>query len=607
MAERADVLGEWASHAAILSWDRSWDAVFQGEGSRGTWFAGGTLNIAGNCVDRHIPRFKNAVAFYWEGEPGDRRTVTYGDLHEEVTAFAGALIQMGVRPGDRVALHMGVVPEWAVAMLACARIGAVSSVLAISLPPDALVDRIADLQPRVLVTQDGAWRHGVILPLKARADESLAAGPGVENTIVVRRTGVDVAWYEGDCWYEEVIHSSPGHSELEAFDTNHPLLIVYVANHRGRPTGIVLGSGGFLTCATALHRIGFSSRRSDEVLWCAVDSSWVAAVSHAVFGALSSRATSILYEGMLDSPTHARAWQIIQRYRATSLLTSPSVARRLRSWEDALPQSFDLSSLRCMLTGGEPLDQETRKWLYEDVGSKNVVVGNGWGQTELGGMVSIDHTCGGEELPDPGLDVVDQKGVSVGSSRTGELVLHHPWPGSFLGINGGDDGTALSPYWDKYPGIYATRDWARRERDGSLVLLGRMDRHVSISGQLVSLSEVGEVLIEHPFVQDVEIVEQVGRGGGEGLAACVTLIDEVSPSRDLARGLRTHVQEILGGLARPQSIAFVEEFPAEIAPEERRSALRTLCATSTDGPLEITAAQVRAAVAAQGNQEVESS
>lgn len=598
MAEVTEVLDQWALHAQLLSWDRPWDAVFEGEGARGVWFPGGALNVANNCIDRHLPELKNVAAFYWEGEPGDRRTITYGDLYEEVTAFAGALAEMGVRPGDRVALHMGMVPEWVVAMLACARIGAIFSVLAVSLPPDALIDRIEELSPRVLVTQDGSWRHGVMLPLKARADEALAAGRGVDYTIVVRRTGIDVAWYEGDRWYEEVIESSPHHSSVERVDSNDPLFVAYVADRRGRPTGVVLGSGGFLTYATTLHRIGLTLGRPDDVLWCAVDNAWVVGPSHAVFGALSSGATSVLYEGMLDTPACERAWEIVQRYRVTSLVTSPSVARRLRSWEDALLQSFDLSSLSYVLTIGESLDPETRKWLHEDVGSKKVTVGDGWGQTELGGIALIDQTCGGDELPDLGLDVVDEAGVPIGSDRTGELVLRHPWPGTFLGTKGDDD-TELSPYWARHSGVYATRDWARREHDGSLTLLGRMDRYVSISGQLVSLTEVGEVLGEHPFVRAVEIVEERGRGGGEGFVACVSLDDDVPPSQDLARDLRAHVHEILGGLARPQTIAFIDQFPADIAPEERRNALRALCATTTQDPIYISAAQLRASAVAQ--------
>lgn len=599
MAELDDYLDEWAGHARHLSWDQPWDTVFDEEGAGGSWFTGATLNIADNCIDRHLPELRDTVAFYWEGEPGDRRAITYGDLCDEVTALAGALSEMGVCSGDRVALHMGMTPEWVVALLACARLGAVSSVLAVSLPPDSLSDRIEDLSPRVLITQDGSWRHGVILPLKSRADEALAAGHGVDHTLVVRRTGIDVDWYEGDRWYDDVIGSSPKERPARPVPSTHPLFISYVANRRGRPTGIVHGSGGFLTSASALYRIGLSSGRANEVLWCAIDNAWVAGPL-ALFGALACGATSVLYEGMLDTPTHARAWEMVQRYGVTSFLTTPSVARRLRSWEDALPGSFDLSSLKYVLTIGESLEPETRTWLYADVGSKKIIVGDGWGQTELGGVARIDDTCSGDPLPDAALDVVDESGASVSPGEMGELVLRRPWPGTLLGING-DDETEPSPHWDRYPGVYATRDWARREPDGALTLLGRMDRYVSVSGQLVSLTEVGEVLREHPFVRDVEILEGPGIGGGESFVACVTLVDEAVPGPDLARDLRAHLHEIVGGLARPRMVAFVEEFPVDVSSDDRRSALKGLCAAATDDPVQITASQLRTAALSQGS------
>ncbi|HTC81001.1 MAG TPA: AMP-binding protein, partial [Acidimicrobiia bacterium] len=389
---RAEAVAGWEAAAAELTWARPWEAVYRPDRPGGSWFVGGTLNAAANCLDRHLPERAGQVAIHWEGETGERRTITYGALHAEVVTFADALRGLGVEPGDRVGLHLGWIPETVVAMLACARIGAVHGVLPASLPADALADRLADLGPKVLVTQDGAYRHGLIVPSKSRADEALAAAAGVEATVVVRRVGVDVAWYEGDRWYHDLVAAPrpgsrkaalgsaaagggtgtgagarPGGGEPTAVPADHPLLILPLAHRRGRPTWIVHRTGGYLVAAATVHSRALTTG-PDDVFWCAAEIAWIGGQSHGVYGPLACGATTVMSEGTLDVPTRSRAWQIIERYGVNALVTTPSVVRNLRQWVDTPPAEADLSSLRLIVTLGERIDPDTRDWLDFEVG-----------------------------------------------------------------------------------------------------------------------------------------------------------------------------------------------------------------------------------------------
>jgi acetyl-CoA synthetase len=597
MGEPPDVLARWEDEAASLTWEAPWDKVHIPETPWGRWFPGASLNVATNCLDRHLRMRRNQVAIHWEGEPGDRRTMTYGELHDEVAAFAGALHQLGVGVGDRVALYMGLLPETIVAMLACARIGAIHAVLAAALPADALADRLADLQPRLLVTQDGAWRHGTVLPLKARADEALAAVASVEQTVAVRRTGIDVAWYQGDLWYHDLIAPAGRSREPDPpvpVGADHPLLVVYIANRRGRPTGIVHGSGRLLTYSATMHRHGLSAA-ADEVLWCAVEVGWVAGQTHGTYGPLACGATSVLYEGMLDTPTHARLWEIIQRYGVNTLVTTPSVVRRIRQRTDGPPEPDAVASLRRVVTAGEPIEDETREWLLGQVGGDPAAIVDAWGQTELGGIVTIS---GSEGLPDAGLDVVLGEGRPAQASEAGELVVRNPWPGMFIGIEG-DQGEAAARYWERY-GVYTTGDSAMKQPDGSVTFLGRIDPVINVSGQLVSLTEVREVLLEHPFVKDAEVVERSDPLSGQAVAACIVPAAEGISKGDLAQSLRAHVREILGGLAQPSTLLFIDGFPKDVSVADRRRSLKALSAPATSQTSEITEAELRAAAPPPG-------
>jgi acetyl-CoA synthetase len=599
MTDASDAIRAWRVVAERVSWERPPDRVHASGPHGGSWCPGAMLNVCANCLDRHLAEHGDRVAFHWEGEPGDRRAISYQELHGEVCAFAAVLAGLGVGAGDRVALHLGLLPETLIAMLACTRVGAVHAVMAAALPADALTDRLVDFDPKLLLTQDGSWRHGVILPLKARADEAMAATTGVEHTVVVRRTGVDVGWYEGDLWYDELVEDARARRgaapvRAVAVASDHPLLAGYIANRRGRPTGIVHGTGGLLTHAVAIHSEGLVDG-DDDVFWMPADIAWPATQIHAVYGPLACGATSVIYEGMLDTPSHERAWEIVERYGVNTILTTPSVFRNLRRWSDSQLPAHDLRSLKRIVTAGERIERPLRDWLATEVGGASAIVADGWGQTELGGLVMLlgaPAERGG--LPDPGVDIVDVNGRSVAPGSEGELVLRHPWPGTFLRI-WGDDGAAARRYWARHPDAYATGDRALREPDGSLVVLGRIDPVVSVSGQLVSLTEVSEALLEHPHVRGAEVVACPDPRAGEALVACVALRDGTPPTDQLAWALRAHVRERLGGLAHPRTIAFLEEFPEDLPRDLLRSALHMLGAADSSESLSLSAAQIRAA------------
>jgi acetyl-CoA synthetase len=597
MTDPSEAIEAWRAAAGRLSWERPPEPTHLPGPGGGSWFPGGMLNVCANCLDRHLAERGDRVAFHWEGEPGDRRAITYRELHAEVCAFAAGLERLGVGPGDRIALHAGLIPEAVVAMLACARLGAVHAFMAAALPADVLADRLADFDPKLLLTQDGSWRHGVIIPLKARADEAMAAAAAVERTVVVRRTGVDVPWYEGDLWYDDVIgddRSRAVEARPQALASEHPLLVVYIANRRGRPTGILHGSAGLLTAAATLHADGLTGA-DDDVLWFPVDIAWIAGQTHAVYGPLARGATSVIFEGMLDTPSHDRAWEIIERYGVTTFFTTPSVVRNLRRWSDSPPANRELGSLRHIVTGGESIEPDLWDWLMIEVGGGSALVSDGWGQTELGGVVTLTDTPNGPgALPDPGAEVVDAEGRSLPAGVEGELVLRNPWAGTFQGI-WNDDGTAVRRHWERYPGAYATGDLARRQQDGSLVLLGRIDPVVSVAGQLVSLTEVREALLEHPFVQAAEVIDCPDRQSGHALVACVFLRESPPLGDELARALRAHVRERLGGLAQPRTVAFVEELAEDLPRDLLRSALHMLCTADSSESLSLSEAQIRAA------------
>jgi acetyl-CoA synthetase len=614
----------WRRAADLVEWSTPFRAVWEHRDGRASWFPGGRLNASVTCVDRHAAVDPDRLAISWEGEPGDRRSITYGELLVEVSTLARGLRSIGVGPGDVVALHLGLVPEAAVAMLACARIGAVHAVLPAPLPAEALADRLESLGARVLFTQDGAWRHGTVLPLKVRADEALTAVAGIEHTIVVRRTGMDVAWYEGDRWYHDLVAADRGRTRRaprprgranapdpaadlvdgtrstsrvggEAVDlpSDHPLYMISQAHRRGRPVVVTHGLANTLVTAAALHEWGVGE---GPRLWSAGDVSWLAVQTHGIYGPLARGVTTVLYEGTLDVPTHARAWEIMRRHEVTTMMTTPSVLRTMRGWAPALADTSPVESLRRVVLYAEPSEPALRDWAASDLSHRPVVVADGWGQVELGGIVHLSRPLDPELVPSVDPAIVDASGSPVPDGETGELVLTRGWAGAML-PGTGDVAAATDHHWTNRPGLYTTGDQARRTPEGGLEFLGRTDEVVSLSGQLVAISEVRQTLLDHPFVERADVFERRDTQGGRYLSAAVVL-DRATADQDLtsvARDLNETVRDNLGGVARPRMLIFVDRFGDELRGDERRRALAGLPLGDTPEPKRVTWAQVLAA------------
>ena len=588
-------LQRWSAPADELPWLRRPDSLWVDGPRYGTWFPGGRINAATACVSHHAEQRPDTVAVRWEGEPGDRRCLTYAALDDQVTALGRALRGLGVGVGDVVALHLGWLPETVVAMFACARIGAVHTIIPTPLPAEAMADRLTTIRARVLVTQDGAWRHGTVLPLKARADEALSAVGAIEHTVVVRRTGIDVGWYEGDRWYHDLVAGSrPGQQRDDEapadVPADHPLAVVSLAHRRGRPLTIELGTAAVLASALVVHRCGIAD---GPVLWCAGDVSWLGTQVHGIYGPLVAGDTAVMFEGTLDVPTHERAWRILRRYAVTTLLTTPSVLRMLRSWSVERGVRAP-GALRRVVALGEPMDPAIREFAATGLASGAVSVADAWGQVELGGIVRLDAPVDPAGMPDLGERIVDEDGAAVPLGATGEFVLTRPWAGALVGASGPAEALDEA-HWTRLPGAFTTGDRARWREDGSLEFLGRTDEVVSVSGQLVSLSEVSAVLADHPYVAAVDVIERGDHLGLRVLAAAVVLHpDAPSDLAVIARELGDCARESLGGLARPRLLMVVDRFGGELEQDERRRALAGIPLGETSEPRRVSWDQVLA-------------
>lgn len=570
----------WAAAAAALKWSTPWQSLWTAAPPFDTWFAGGRLNAATNCVERHLALRADQPALLWEGEPGDRRVLTYAELDDEVACLTAALREMEVRPGDHIALHLGWIPETVVAMLACARVGAVHSILPTPLHTDGLIERLLDSPPKILFTQDGAWRRGSVLPLKARADEVLGALSDVQHTVVVRRTGMDVAWFEGDRWYHELIADARGRTggaeaEAAALPASHPLLSVHLANRRGRPVSVVLSTANVLVTSATVHRHGVSG---GGVFWLPGDASWLATQVHGVYGPLCNGDTSVMFEGTLDTPDPARTWEMIERYRVETLLLAPSLAQRLRRWSGELGARRPRAALSRCVTVGDKSDPELREWLAAEFRDGELSLADAWGQMELGGIVSIDNPVDPDLLPSARLGIVDRFGQPVPSGEVGEVVVGHPWPGTTTNLLGEGAADVVADHWGRYADVYATGDMARLEA-GRLDFLGRRDSVVSISGHLVSLAEIEATLLDHPYVQFADVVDIRNTERGVALLAAVVLNIAVPTGvqvEAVAKDILDSVRDTLGGLARPRSILVLDRLGDELAGPDRRAALASL-------------------------------
>jgi acetyl-CoA synthetase len=569
----------WEKQARQLRWMKPWRKAVEWKLPYAKWFVGGKLNVADNCLDRHLtgPR-RNKAAIIWEGEPGDSRVLTYWDLHREVSRFAAALKRHGVRKGDPVTIYMPVIPEVAVAMLACARIGAPHSVVFGGFSPDSLRDRINDCRSKIVITADGGWRRGGTVALKKNTDEALKECPSVQTVVVYKRTGQEVAWQnDRDVWWHDFIKDAPAHCAPEPMDAEDMFYLLYTSGSTGRPKGIVHTTGGYLTGVAATHRMVFDLRE-DDVYWCTADVGWVTGHSYVVYGPLANGATTVMYEGTPDWPDKDRFWRLIEKYGVTILYTAPTAIRTFVRWGDEYPNRCDLSSLRLLGTVGEPINPEAWVWYWKVIGKGKCPVVDTWWQTETGAIMITPlpgvTVCkpGSATLPFPGIeaDVVNDRGESVDA---GYLVIKKPWPSMLRGIYG-DPERYRKQYWSQIPGVYFTGDGAKRDRDGYFWLLGRIDDVMNVSGHRVSTMEVESALVDHPAVAEAAVIGRTHEIKGQAISAFVTIKAGIPTSDALKDEIKSHVAKKIGALARPDDIIYAAELPKTRSGKIMRRLLR---------------------------------
>jgi acetyl-CoA synthetase len=568
----ADRLAFWETQARELDWSEPWHTVLEWEPPYAKWFVGGTLNVAHNCVDRHVEAGRgDKVAIHWEGEPGDTRTLTYADLQREVCRAANALESLGVRKGDRVAIYLPMVPEAAVAMLACARIGAPHSVVFGGFSSDALASRINDAAAKVVITSDGGYRRGAPSALKPAVDEALAKTSTVEHVLVVRRTEQDVEWTAGrDVWWHEALDAAADTHEAQPHDSEHPLFILYTSGTTAKPKGIEHTTGGYLTQAAYTHRVVFDLKPETDVYWCSADIGWVTGHTYIVYGPLANGATQVMYEGTPDTPHKGRWWEIVQKYGVTILYTAPTAIRTFMKWGEEIPAEFDLSSLRLLGSVGEPINPEAWVWYRRVIGGDRTPVVDTWWQTETGAiMISA--------LPGISADVVDDTAKPVPNGGGGYLVLTEPWPAMLRGI-WGDPQRYADTYWSRFEGIYFAGDGAKKDDDGDVWLLGRVDDVMNVSGHRISTTEVESALVSHPKVAEAAVVGATDPTTGQGIVAFVILRggvpQEEAEGAELAKELRAHVAREIGPIAKPRQIMVVPELPKTRSGKIMRRLLR---------------------------------
>ena len=594
--ERADADPEafWAEQARRLDWRTDFSEVLDwSKAPHATWFADGTLNVAENCVDRHVRAgHGDRVAIHWEGEPGDSRTITYADLQIQVSKAANALIELGIKGGDRVAIYLPMIPEAVFAMLACARLGAAHSVIFGGFSAEALRTRIADAQARLVITADGQYRRGSAVPLKAAVDEAVDADDSpVEHVLVVKRTGGDVAWSDKDVWWSDLVDRQSETHESEAFPAEQPLFILYTSGTTGKPKGILHTSGGYLTQASYTHRVVFDLK-PDSVYWCTADIGWVTGHSYIVYGPLANGATQVIYEGTPNTPHEGRHWEIVDKYKVSIYYTAPTLIRTFMKWGADIPAKFDLSSLRVLGSVGEPINPEAWMWYREAIGHNNCPIVDTWWQTETGAMMisplpGVTATKPGSAMgPLPGISaaVVNEQGEKVGHGQGGYLVLDRPWP-AMLRTIWGDDDRYVDTYWSRFAaqGFYFAGDGAKYDNDGAIWLLGRVDDVMNVSGHRISTTEVESALVAHPSVAEAAVVGASDDMTGQGIVAFVILRGDAAARVEtegadageaLIKELRTHVGKVIGPIARPRQIMIVPELPKTRSGKIMRRLLR---------------------------------
>jgi acetyl-CoA synthetase len=573
----ADLEAFWADQANRLDWAEPFSQVLDfSDAPHAKWFADGKLNVAVNCVDRHVEAgHGDQVAINWEGEPGDSRVISYSELKDEVCRAANALSFLGLQAGDRVAIYLPMIPEAIFSMLACARLGLPHSVVFGGFSAEALRSRIVDASAKLVITSDGQYRRGASLPLKAAVDEAVSGDSPVQNVLVVRRTGIEVQWTDRDIWWHELVDEQSAEHTAQGFEAEHPLFILYTSGTTGKPKGILHTSGGYLTQASYTHDAVFDHHAGEDVYWCTADIGWVTGHSYIVYGPLSNRATQVIYEGTPNSPHEGRHWEIIDKYRVSIYYTAPTTIRTFMKWGEDIPAKFSLESLRVLGSVGEPINPEAWMWYRENVGHGNCPIVDTWWQTETGAiMISplpgvTDCKPGSAMLPIPGISakVVNDDGVPVGKGQGGYLVIDRPWP-AMLRTIWGDDDRFKDTYWSRFAsqGYYFAGDGAKYDSDGALWLLGRVDDVMNVSGHRISTTEVESALVSHPSVAEAAVVGASDTTTGQGIVAFVILrgdaaADAHADASAHLKALRNHVAKEIGPIAKPRQIMVVPELP----------------------------------------------
>ena len=594
-AAREDRIAFWETQARRLTWAREWDTALSWEVPDARWFDGGELNVAYNCVDRHVENgLGDRVAIHWEGEPGDTRTITYADLQEQVSRAANALTALGVQQGDRVAIYLPMIPEAVVAFLACARLGAPHSVIFGGFSAQALNDRIADAEAKVVITADGGYRRGSVFALKPAVDEALAKSEtSVTNVLVVKRGENDVAWTDGrDVWWHEALEAASPEHTPQPMPAEHPLFILYTSGTTGKPKGIFHTTGGYLTQAAYTHWAVFDLKPETDVYWCAADVGWITGHSYIVYGPLANGATTVMYEGTPDTPDKGRWWSIVEKYKVSILYCAPTAIRTFMKWGEEIPAGHDLSTLRVLGSVGEPINPEAWMWYRRVIGGDRTPIVDTWWQTETGAMMiaplpGATHTKPGSAmtaLPGIGAEVVDDHGQPVANGQGGLLVLTEPWPSMARGI-WGDPERFRETYWSRFAdeGFYFAGDGAKKDDDGDLWLLGRVDDVMNVSGHRISTTEVESALVSHPKVAEAAVVGANDPTTGQAIVAFVILRGDAAKAAEegdeaaaeaLIQELRSHVGTEIGAIAKPRQVMVVPELPKTRSGKIMRRLLR---------------------------------
>ncbi len=567
-----DRLAFWAEQANELLWEKKWDKTLEWDAPFAKWFVGGKINATVNALDRHVAEGHGGrIAFHFEGEPGDTRTISYAQLLTDVSKAANALTEIGIKSEDRVAIYMPLIPEAVVAMLACARIGAIHSVVFGGFSADALLSRIQDADATLVITADGGFRKGAGFALKPAVDEALKGETNVSKVLVVKRTGQETAWVEGrDIWWHDLVDRQHSTHVPEYFDSEHPLFILYTSGTTAKPKGIFHTTGGYLTQVSYTHKVVFDIKPRTDIYWCTADVGWITGHSYMVYGPLINGATQVIYEGTPDSPHKGRMFEIIEKYGVTILYTAPTLIRTWMKWGDEFPNKYNLSTLRLLGSVGEPINPEAWIWYRHVIGGGNCPIVDTWWQTETGAIMisplpGVTATKPGSAMkPIPGISakVVDDNGAAVSNGHGGYLILDQPWPSMLRGV-WGETERYKETYWSRFEGIYFAGDGAKLDEDGAIWLMGRVDDVMNVSGHRISTTEVESALVSHEAVAEAAVVGAADALTGQGIVAFVILrggVDHASGD-ELIKELRNHVAKEIGAIAKPRQVMVVNELP----------------------------------------------